>query len=318
MEFIKRRIITYIIVFLITVNLDFIIPRLAPGGPAVLLAEGSRFPSGAIQVITLRLGLNQPLSTQYFLFLKNLFEIPPYFGVSYAYYPIPVFDLFVHDIPWDFVLIGSSFLLAYTISYSMASAGSLRRRGKIESSSLYASVISQAVPSYWIGMVILWVFAVDLKWFPLFGNGDIGNQPSILSIAYHLVLPITAMTIAIFGEMYMIMRGSIQEISKSDYVFAAKCRGLKDSVLQHAYILRNALLPYVSSTSFSFAKYVGIAILVETVFGYPGVGGAIVDALYTRDYPVLSGFFVLLSLIVILAGFIGDIVLIYLDPRLRR
>jgi len=301
-------------------QLDFILPRLAPGSAASVLAPGSKFAPQAAALITARFGLDQPLSVQYFLFLKNIFlNWPPYFGVSFVYYPIPVTTLFATRFLWTLMLIGTSFALAVVISYFMAAAATLRRAGKFDIGALYTSVVLQAVPVYWFALVLLWVFGVYLGWLPLFGNASFGStgQSYIVSVAEHAILPIAVLTLSQLGENYMLLRGSAQEVLQSDYITSAKTRGLKNRTLSITYIMRNSLLPFVSISSFSLASLISRVVLVEAVFGYPGIGDLIVDAALGRDFPVLQGSLFLVTVLVIMGGLIGDVLLTRLDSRIK-
>jgi peptide/nickel transport system permease protein len=320
MRYILRRGITYIVVLLVVLQLDFILPRLAPGSVASVLAPGTKFAPQAAALITARFGLNQPLSVQYLLFMKNIFlNWPPYFGVSFVYYPIPVTELFATRFAWTAMLIGSSFVLAAIISYFTAAVATLRRAGKFDIGALYTSVVLQAVPIYWFALVLLWIFGVYLGWLPLFGNVSFGasGQNYALSVVEHAILPITVLALSQMGENYMLLRGSAQEVLQSDYITSAKTRGLNNRTLAFTYIMRNSLLPFVSISSFSLASLVSRVVLVEAVFGYPGIGDLIVDAALGRDFPVLQGSLFFVTLMVIVGGLVGDVLLTRLDSRIR-
>jgi peptide/nickel transport system permease protein len=322
MDFIKKRILIYIVVILVVANLDFFLPRLAPGDPSHLFVSSALNSNTQAQLVKARLGLNQPLITQYYLFLKDIFATwPPYFGVSFQYYPTTVSALFLSRIGWTLLLITSSIALSVIMAYFMARRSALRLGGKTDTGFLYSAVTFQTVPIYWIGMILLWVFAFKYQWFPSFGNvtPNLGTSSGyIISVGYHAVLPIVVMTLSMFGQNYLILRGSLQEVLKSDFVTTAKTRGLRDKVLASSYILRNSLLPLVAVLSFSFASLVSRDVLVEAVFGYNGVGDLLVDGVVNHDYPVLEGSLFLLTLIIVIGGLVGDLLLIKLDPRLRR
>ena len=322
MDYIKKRILTYVAVLVIVFNLDFFLPRIAPGNAAEILVTGVANPGEQVSLLTQRFGLNQPLYVQYFLYLKNIFATwPPYFGVSFQYYPVPVSELFITRLGWTLLLVLSSLVLSIVIAYAMAAGNTLRRGGKFEIGSLYSSILFEATPVYWTSMVLLWVFAVALNWFPIFGNIDPTVGPGwdyVKSLIWHAVLPIIAMTASIFGENYIILRGTAQEVLRSDYVLAARTRGLKQSAIATGYVLRNSLLPLVSLLTFSLASLISRVILVEAVFGYNGIGDLVVDAVIHRDYPVLEGSLFLLTLIIVIGGLIGDLVLVRIDPKLRR
>ncbi len=323
MNYIQRRILIYVIVFVVIFNLDFFLPRMVPGNAAMVLRPaGSRPPAEEVAALEALFGLNKPLSVQYFLYLKNTFATwPPYLGVSNEFFPTTVWNLFVARVGWSLLLMLSSLLLALALSYVMAAISSLRRGGKSELGFLYSSIVFEASPIYWVALVLLWVFAVDLKVLPSFGNFSLTAGTStqyVLSIFQHAVLPVLAMTLSIFGEDYLVLRASAQEVLKSDYVIAARTRGLKKRTIATAYILRNSLLPLISLVSFSLAGLVGRLVLVEAVFGYPGIGDLLVDAIVNRDFPVVEGTLLLITTMVIAGGIIGDLLLMRLDPRLRE
>ena len=319
-RFLVKRALISVLILIFVINLVFFLPRLVPGNAADILASSFHLPSQAIILITERLGLNQPLSTQYFTYLKNIFTtFPPYFGVSYLYYPSAVSDLFATRIPWSLFLMLVSLFLGFFLAVVMTRFTSTRRGGKLETTTLYASIALNSVPVFWLAMILLSIFSISLGWFPLFGNVDITatGVNYYISIISHAILPIICLTLPLFGSNYLILRGSTQEVLGSDYVTAAKLRGLKDGNLASGYIVRNSLLPLVSVTAISMASLISRLILVEAVFGYPGVGVLLVDAVVSRDYPVLDGSLFYLTVMILVGGLIGDYLLTRLDPRLR-
>jgi peptide/nickel transport system permease protein len=206
------------------------------------------------------------------------------------------------------------------ISYLVASAATLRRAGKLDVGALYASVVLQALPIYWFALALLWIFGVWLGWLPIFGNVSFVATSGIgyvVTILRHAILPMTALALSQLGENYILLRGSAQEVLQSDYITSAKTRGLRDRTLSFTYIMRNSLLPFVSVSSFSFASLVSRIVLVEAVFGYPGVGDMIVDAALGRDFPVLQGSLFFVTVMVIVGGLVGDFILTRLDSRIR-
>jgi peptide/nickel transport system permease protein len=322
MNFIRRRILTTIVAFIAAVNLDFILPRLVPGNVADIFAAGYKLPAQAVILIEQRFGLNQPLYVQYYLFLKGIFLTwPPFFGFSYEFYPEQVSYLILVRLGWTILLVVSAFVLSLVISYAMTAISSLRRGGKFEFSSVYGSIVFISTPPFWVAMILIWIFAVTLRWLPTFGV--IGFNPGTglsyyWSVVIHAVLPVITLTTVIFGQNYLVLRGASQEVLKSDYVSAAKARGLKGRVIASEYIVRNSLLPLVSLLGYSISSLISAVVLIEVVFGYTGVGDLIVDAIINRDYPVMEGCFFYLTLVVVVGALVGDLLLLRLDPRLRR
>ena len=322
LNFIQRRVLIYVVILLVVINVDFFLPRAAPGNAAEAMVTGSSNPALQIAIKEARFGLNQPLYMQYFLYLKGIFATwPPNLGVSFQYYPRSVDALIATRLPWTLFLIFVSIFFSVIITYFMARYSSLRTGGKGDKGLLYSSISLQTVPIYWVAMIFLWGFGFEFKLFPSFGNVTPGlsNVWAYLgSATYHSVLPIVVMTLSLLGSNYLLLRGSVQDAIKSDYVTAAKTRGLKDRIIASAYILRNSLLPFVAVMSFSMASLVSRDVLIEAVFGYNGVGDLLVDGVVNRDYPVLEGTLFVLTVLIVVGGLIGDFVLLRLDPRLRR
>lgn len=322
MDYLRKRIVISVIIFIVVLNLIFFLPRLVPGNAAYILASSSRIPGQQVKLIEARLGLDKPLYVQYALYLKNTFATwPPYLGVSYLYYPSTVFYLFTVRIFWTLLLILTSLALGIALAYFVTRVTATRRGGMLEAMALYAAIALNSTPIFWIAMILLSIFSVYLGWFPLFGNVSPGLSPGLGyygSVIWHAVLPIVTLTGALFGESYLLLRGSVQEVLKSDYVVAAKSRGLKSKIISSRYVLRNSLLPMISVMSFSLAGLISRVVLVEAVFGYPGIGDLIVDAVGGRDYPVLTGSFFFLTIIILAGGLIGDYLLTRMDPRLER
>ena len=321
MNFLVKRGITYIVVLFAALNIAFFVPRLAAGNPAAILTSDTIFAQQAAHVVALRLGLNTPLYMQYITFWKNVFSWPPYFGVSFQYYPNTVTYVFAVRLQWSAILLVMSLVMATVFSYIMAAVGTLRRGGKYENSAVTSSITVHAIPTYWIAMVLLWIFGVSLHLVPFSGN--IGFNPGtgwsyIESALYHAIMPSIALALPLMAENYLVLRASTQDVLKSDYVNAAEARGLRDRTLMNTYIMRNSVLPFVSITSFAMANLVGRLILVEVVFGYTGIGDLLVDAVIFRDYPVIVGSIFFVTLLVVVGGFIGDIILSRLDPRINK
>jgi len=322
LHYLVKRALIYLIVFLAVINIIFFLPRLVPGSAADILAGGTRLPTLAAKEIALRLGLDQSLLGQYGAFLKNIFlTFPPYLGVSYGYFPSTVTNLFGVRIGWTLLLIATSMAVGELMTYAMGAFVALRRGGKFEIGSLYSVIMFNSTPLFWFGMVLLFIFAITLNWFPLYGNVSLtttpGTTPYYLSVIWHMVLPVIVLSVSLMTESFLILRGSMQDVLKSDYVLTAKSRGISNWMVSSGYILRNSLLPLVSVISFSTASMLSRVILIEAVFGYPGIGDLIVDAVQGRDYPVLEGSLFYFTLIVIAGGLVGDFLLMRLDPRLR-
>jgi peptide/nickel transport system permease protein len=320
MRYIFRRLLTYVVLFAVVINLDFLLPRLAPGSAADILASNSVFPQLRIQEAIVRYGLDKSWYVQYIDFIKGIFSWPPYFGQSFQFYPASASSVFFQRLPWSLILILSSIFIGFFAAYALVGFNSLHRGSKREMGTVIGSIAIHSTPVFWVGIILLWVFAVYLHWFPLYGT--VGNNLSgwtfVGSVIWHAVLPTVTLSISIFGEFYFLLRGSVQQALRDDYVTLAKSRGISGRMIMFRYVLRNSLLPIVALLSFSVASLISRDALVEAVFGYPGLGDLMVDGIINRDYPILQAALTYSTLIVIAGGLIGDLVLLRLDPRLRR
>jgi peptide/nickel transport system permease protein len=320
MRYMFRRILTYVVLFVVVLNLDFILPRLAPGNAAEVLASNPVFPQIRIQEAIVRYGLDKPLWVQYVDFIKGLFSWPPYFGQSFQFYPVDASSIFFQRLPGSMSLILSSIIIGFLAAYILVGFNSLHRGSKREMGTVISSIAVHSTPVFWVGIILLWVFAVYLHWFPIYGT--VGNNLSgwtfFVSVIWHAVLPTATLSISIFGEFYFLLRGSVQQALKDEYVVLAKSRGISGRAIMFRYVLRNSLLPIVALLSFSIASLISRDALVEAVFGYPGLGDLMVDGIISRDYPVLQAALTYSTLIVIAGGLVGDFILLRLDPRLRR
>ena len=264
-------------VFVVVLNIIFFLPRLAPGNAADILAGGTRLPSVAVKEISARLGLDQPLYVQYGTFLKNIFlTFPPYLGVSYGYFPATVSYLFDVRAGWTFLLIFTSLAVGELMTYFMGAAVSLRRGGKFETGSLYSVITFNSTPLFWFAMILLFAFAINTNVFPLSGNASLTATPGTIgyyeSVIWHMILPVVVLSISLMAESFLILRGSMQDVLKSDYVLTAKSRGLSNWTISSGYILRNSLLPLVSVISFSTASMLSRVISDRICFRLSRIG----------------------------------------------
>jgi len=322
LRFIRRQILKSIIAFVVMVNLVFFLPRLVPGSAADTLAVGyGGVPQAVVASLNERLGLGHPLAVQYVDYLKGIFtNWPPYFGVSYAFYPYSVTYLIAQRFPFTLLLIASSFVLSSLLSFFLAVFSSYRRGSKFEFTSMYSAIIFWATPPFWLSLLFIWIFGVDLHLFNPFGTGTFGAHGTnyIVGTIVHLVLPVITMTAATFGFQFLVLRGAAQQVLESDYVIAARARGLQNRLVATGYILRNSMLPLISLLGYTISFMVSTAVFVEYVFGYNGIGDLLVDGIINRDYPILEGGLFYVTLMVIVFSLLGDFILLRLDPRLRR
>lgn len=321
MRYLVRSAIEKVIALFVVVNLVFLLPRLVPGNAADVLASGySGVPQEVVKSIIARLGLGQPLYVQYELYWQGILQFPPYFGISSTFYPSPATYLVWLRLPFTLALIAASFVLSTIISYFLAMYSAAKRGGKLEFGSMYSSIVFWALPPFWLGLLLIWIFGVILRWLPVFGISAFTSSSTtdyLLSVGVHLILPVATLTAATFGFQYLILRGTYQEVLNTDFVLAAKARGLRGRLIASRYVLRNSMLPLISLLGYTISFMVSTAVFVEFVFGYDGMGDLLVDGILQRDWSILAAGFFYIAVLVIILSFIGDVLLTRLDPRLR-
>jgi peptide/nickel transport system permease protein len=322
MRFIIRQIIKSVIAFFVVVNLIFFLPRLIPGNAAYVLAAGySGVPQAVVKSIEARIGIGQPWWVQYSLYIHGIFtQWPPYFGVSSTFYPATSNYMVWIRLPFTLALMAAAFVMSTIFSFVLAMFSAVRRGGKFEFGSMYLSIIFWALPPFWMGIILIWLFGVILKWLPVGGTSAFTSSSAWAyyeSIGIHLILPVVTLAAATFGFQYLILRGTYQEVLKSDFILAAKARGLKDRLVATGYIMRNSMLPMISLLGYTISFMLSTAVFVEFVFQYNGIGDLLVDGILQRDYAILEAGFFYVAVLVIIFSIIGDFLLVRLDPRLR-
>ncbi|MEM1547145.1 MAG: ABC transporter permease [Candidatus Methanomethylicia archaeon] len=321
-RYIVKRGIDTTITFFIIIIINFLLPRLMPGDPVSRLI-GSRVQMSYEERIALlkTYGLDKQLHEQFIIYLSNLLRGD--LGVSLSRYPTPVIEVLMYGLPWTILLVGFSTFLAILIGTVLGIISGWRRGGRFDIASLIVALATYSTPVFWIGMLLIFFFAVRIRIFPIGGAFDpefitFAFSPAyILNVIKHMVLPTIALTLILYGGQYLIVRSSIIETLTEDYILTAYAKGLKESTIMFKHAARNALLPAISYAAIEIGLIVAGAVLTETVFSWPGVGTIIYNAVSDRDYPVIQGAFFIIALSVLLANFIADIVYGVLDPRIR-
>jgi len=261
-------------------------------------------------------GLDKPLIAQYRNYLVGLGRGD--FGVSIPR-QVPVKSLIAERLPWSLLLMAVSGLLATVAGVAMG-AHSGWKRGRGQDRGMLAFFIGLGnVPSYFVAMIALFTLAVGLGWFPFSGAvtqfASLSPWGRIADIAHHLALPAAVLALPFAGDQYLTMRSSLVSELGSDYLLGGRAKGLPERWLKYRYAARNALLPMVGQTALALGTAVTGSIFIETVFAYPGLGRLMFQSIGTRDYPTIQACFLLLSVGVLTANFIADLLMARLDPR---
>jgi peptide/nickel transport system permease protein len=303
------------------VAFNFFLFRVMPGDPVRLLAkaQGLELSRQAQLDLIADLGLDKPLPAQFVDYLGD--TLRGNFGDSFIYGE-PVTTIFARFMWPTLLLVGTATVLMTVIGLFLGIRGGWNRGSKGDVASMGISLVLYSMPEFWLGMMLLVLFATTLGAFPQGGfqstQSGITGMSKVVDIVNHMFLPTLTLTLAYLGEYYLLMRSSLLEVLGEEYVTTARAKGIGEQKVLWHHAVRNALLPTVTLVALSFGFVIGGAVTVELVFSYPGLGLLTFEALDTQDYALLQGMFLFFSLAVIVANLAADLLYSYLDPRVRE
>jgi len=273
------------------------------GDPVALMVPADA-PPQVMEDTRRALGLDRPLPEQFISYLWR--AATGELGTSLRHNR-PVAQLIGDRLPRTMLLATAALVLAVALAIPAGVVSALRRGTMVDRVIMVLSVAGQAVPIFWLALMLIWLFAVRLEWLPVFGSGTLA----------HLVLPAVSLSTIVLGRLARLVRSSMLEVLEQDYVRTARAKGLAEAhvVLRHA--LKNAAIPIVTVVGLQFAQLLGGAVVTETVFAWPGVGALAADAVFTRDFPVVQGVTLVISLIFVGANLAVDLSYVALNPRIR-
>lgn len=320
-KFVAGKLFQYIIVIMLMLTLNFLLPRLMPGNPLVFLAgEDVGFMTSAEkEAILEKHGLNDSIIQQFGTYLKNIFTGD--FGFSYQQ-KRPIIELLKERLPWTMILTGLGLVISTIIGVLFGAISAWRRGTKTDANLLTMFMFLSAMPSFWVGMILVSVFAAQLGWLPVFGAesawSNFTGMKRFWDIVSHLILPLTTLVLISVTSTFMIMRYSMLNVLGEDYIMMAKAKGVKDKVIKYKHAMRNALLPVATVFMLSLGFTLGGATVIETVFAYPGVGRLMFESVLSRDYPLIQATFLIITFSVVIANFLADLIYPLLDPKVGR
>jgi peptide/nickel transport system permease protein len=304
------------LVFVLVFN--FFLFRVVQPDPIGSLFRGRDVPQETLDELRDRFGLDEPISTQFLLYLRESAQLN--FGISYQTRQ-PVWDEIAAAIPATVALVGVSAVLSAVIGTVGGIVAAWRRNTWKDHSITGSTMVFYSMPDFWLGMILLVVFAVILGWFPVGGITTAGSSATgiekLLDQLYHMFLPALTLTLAYLGEYTLITRSSLLDVMGEDYLTVARAKGLRDKVVRRRHAVPNALLPVVTLTAINFGFVLSGAIAVEAVFSWPGLGKLTADAIRGPDLPMLQALFLLFSAAVIVFNLIADLTYSWLDPRVE-
>lgn len=323
---ILRKLGFYLVAFWAAITLNFALPRLLPGNPvdALLskLQQAGPVAPGTRVALEDLFGTNskEPVWNQYIDYLNAL--IHGNLGTSVTYYPAPVTQVIGQAIPWTLALVGLSTIITFVIGISLGAFAGWRR-GTWVDSIIPSTTLLQSVPYFWLALVLVYFFAVGAKWFPISGGYDVNNVTPglngdfILSALYYGSLPAITIVLSSIGGWLLGMRNMMVSTLSEDYVTTAEAKGLSPMRVMISYAARNAVLPSVAGFAISLGFVVAGSIIVEQVFSYPGIGNALLEAVQNNDYALMQGLFLIITVAVLAANLIVDLLYVFIDPRTR-
>jgi peptide/nickel transport system permease protein len=335
-RYLARKVFQAILTIAFVVILNFILFRLMPGAPERVLLRNPHLTPQAIELAREKWGLDKPLLPIELSIAPPAIRLNPEsqllsylestaagdFGLSFQYRGESVVDVIESAFWPTIILIGLAEIIAIIVGLTLGAQAGWKRGGRLDRIGNGASLILYSMPYFVIGMPLIIIFAVELGWFPTSGMLSAGAQydspvDQLLDFVHHLILPLATVSLGLIGGYSILMRSSIIDTRSEDYVTTARAKGLTDRAVLRAHAFPNALLPTVTVIAINLGYVVAGAITAEVVFNWPGLGTLTVDALAARDYPVLQGVFLLISVAVIVANLGADLVYGRLDPRVR-
>ncbi|RWQ45412.1 MAG: ABC transporter permease [Mesorhizobium sp.] len=312
----RRRLVGSVFVLLIVVIGTFLLLEAAPGDAVDAYIASTGGDAGMIELLRHRWGLDQSALTRLATYLWALLHLDLGQSVTFSR---PIRDVILERLPNTLLLMGSATALSFGLGSALGIYAGARPGGFRDRLLSIGSLALYAVPGFWLGLVLIIVFAVDLRWFPIGGIESIASGKTGLDraadIARHLVLPVSALGFIYLALYLRMMRAGMAEVWRQDFVLAARAKGLSRRRIVLAHVARNALLPLVTMLGLQSAQMLGGSVVIESVFSVPGLGRLAQEAVAARDTPLLLGIILVSAVLVIIINLLVDIGYAFLDPR---
>jgi peptide/nickel transport system permease protein len=312
--FLLRRLGQSLMLLFIVSMIGFAILHLAPGGPLSQFAAGGDMTQADLDRIAEQLGLNRPLPVQYLEWLWRM--LTGDWGRSYRDQQ-PVLHVIASHLGATFELMLTSTLLAMLLGAWVGILGAIKRYSLFDSLATVGAMIALSIPTFWFGLVIIYVFSVGLGWLPA-GNRYTVGDGSFLNQLHHLIGPCIVLALVSTAVWSRYMRSSMLEVVNQDYIRTARAKGVPERQILLRHALRNALLPMITITGLHVPTLLSGALVTETVFTWPGMGRLFLDSIGYRDYPVVMGILMFTAVLVLLGSLLADLLYGVADPRVSR
>lgn len=316
-KYIIKRLLQIVPFVILTVALNFTLINLAPGDPASVIA-GEDASLEYIETLRKEYGLDKPLLVRLGIYLKHFIMLD--LGYSYAFNR-PVLELILERIPNTLLLVVVGKIIAIFLGILLGVWSAGRFGSKADNLFMAVTVVMYSAPVFWVGIIMILVFAVKLDWLPTSGIMSMSWGMTPVQVFFdrlkHLILPLTTMVITMVPIYVRTTRASVIEVKHEDFILTARAKGLTEKEVLMRHALKNALLAPVTMAGISFGLVFTGSLLIETVFAWPGLGRLMYQAIFRRDYPLLMGIFAISALSVMVFGLLTDLIYMVLDPRVR-
>ena len=316
--YILRRIVQAVLVMLVVALVSFSLFRFV--GDPVATMMGQEASIADREALRDRLGLNDPVIVQFATYIGR--AMTGDFGISYRLQQ-PVAELIMSRLPATLELALISGILAFVAGVSLGVYTALNRQGWISNAVMTTSLLGVSLPTFLIGILLIWIFAVELQWLPSFGRGEVVDlgwwTTGLLTPSGRASLVLPAITLGLY-QMTLIMRlvrAEMLEVLRTDYVKFARARGLSNRAVNFGHALKNTMVPVITITGLQLGSIIAFAIITETVFQWPGVGALFINSVQFVDVPVMAAYLMLIALVFVLINLIVDLLYYVVDPRLR-
>lgn len=310
--YILNRLVQSIVLIVFVSMLTFVLVHAAPGGPAVLLAPDMS--KEQIEQVRKALGFDDPLPVQYARWAALV--VRGNLGTSFSQ-GLPVTELLIRRLPETLELVLTGLALATIVGVAIGIVSARRQYSLIDKLSTAFCFFGMSVPVFWLGLMLIIFFSIQLKILPSAGSYTLGVPPSLADRLVHLIMPAIVLATANLAVIARYTRSSVLEVLNADYLRTARAKGLAERVVLNRHALRNTLIPIVTVVALMVPRLVSGVAITESVFAWPGMGSLAVDSAVQRDYPVVMGITLMVSVLVVVTNFLTDLSYLLLDPRVK-
>jgi peptide/nickel transport system permease protein len=315
--YIATRVRNYLAAFAAILVVNFAIPRVMPGDPTTRFV-GPGFTEEARRELLREFGLTRPIWEQFLLYLTN--TLTGDFGVSFSRYPTPVMELIIERLPRTLYLMGASVTVSVLIGIPLGAVAAWKFGEREDLILTQSSLFFRSIPTFWLAILLAFLFGYVIPIFPISGATSSATHTSFLDyfldLSYHTFLPVVTMSAYFLAGYTFLMRGSLLDILPENYIKIAESKGLSDRQVLFGHAVAPAFPPVLTQLGFQIGRLAGGAVLVETVFSYPGMGQLMFQSVLARDYPVIQATFFFLAVMVLGSMFLAEILYTVIDPRI--